>query len=100
MPSFTTFMPTRGDGTCPTARFDRYRPGDQLTVDRGQAREVIFLGQQLGLERLQPRVSAATRSQILSEPMSRKVGSCDRRSGPNTLKWVNPLYAGTKQLYS
>src|ERR1035438_3446160 len=35
-------------------RIDRFRPGNQLAVDHGQDREVLFLGQKVRLERLQP----------------------------------------------
>ena len=35
-------------------RFDGFRPGDQLAVDRGQPVEILFLGKQVGLEGLRP----------------------------------------------
>jgi len=40
--------------------------------------------QQLGLERLKREVNAASHFQILREPRSRKVGSCERRSASLT----------------
>jgi len=38
-----------------------FPPGDQLTVDRGRPVEILFLGKQVGLERLRWEVSAALR---------------------------------------
>jgi hypothetical protein len=49
-------------------------------VDCGQPGEILFLGEQVGLEGLQREVSFAPRSQIFSEPINRNVGSCGSRS--------------------
>ena len=57
---------------------------DKFAVDAGQACEILFLGQHLGLKALQREVSAAPQSQIFSEPISRNVGSCESRSASLT----------------
>ena len=61
-------------------RIEGLGPGKQLPIDCGQTGEVLVLGQQLVSNDCNREVRAAPRSQIFSEPIRGKVGSCESRS--------------------
>src|SRR5450759_575910 len=72
-------------------RIDRFRPGNQLPVDRGQPGEILFLGQQLRLERLQ-----AVRSGCPFSGKTSYWGTTTRSSQQRALRW-GPLASLNRQ---